>query len=413
MIFWLTISALTIIAIAIMLIPYWLKSNANTIDNNELNIMLYERRVVELENDLSSDVIDKEQYDSAVSELKLQLLSDIPDDPEAQSKNQPNSHSQWSMHTIVATTILVPAISVSLYIFLGNKDLATGNIAAVTKQVAPEVEKMVTGLAKKLEENPNDLNGWVMLGRSYTAMNQHDKALAAFEKAFALDSENADVLTYLAETQAILNDNKLTGFPLKLITKALEINNKHARALWLAGHAHLQLGDKEKATKYWQTLLSTLPPEHESAQTVRKFIAQLGGNPGTAPVAQANKKRSKPQKNNDQGIRVKVKLAEKFKSKVPKDATVFVFARPTSGPKVPLAGVRLDLKDLPAEVVLGDGNAMIPGRTISSVAQVIIGARISKNGGPISKSGDLEGYSPAVSSIHPGILNITIDKVVN
>lgn len=415
MIFWLIITILIIIALSIILVPYWRKTSVSTIDNADLNIMLYKRRLSELENDLNNDVLDKEQHEVALSELKLQLLSDVPEDQENETGSENNKRQirihQWSKQTIITAIVLIPALSIGLYIKLGNKDIATGNIEAATKQVAPDVEQMVAGLEKRLESQPNNVQGWLMLGKSYVAMNQYDKALPAYEKAYALAPEDADVLTYFAETLAILHDNQLQGRPLKLITRALEINKTHPRALWLAGHAQLQLGNRDKAINYWQTLLSTLPPGDESAQTVRKFIAQTGGRTDSMANEQAGRNNSATLNTNTQGIRVKVRLADKFKSTVPNNATVFVFARAVKGPKIPLAGVRLSFGDLPAELVLSDNNAMMPGRTISGVDQVIIGARISKSGEPVSKPGDLEGYSPVVSSAHPEILEITINQI--
>jgi len=415
MIFWLTITALILIALLIMTMPYWRKQDINIIDNADLNILLYKRRLVELENDFKNDVLDKEQLAAATSELKLQLLSDVPEEPKENSENHTEERklkiTQWSTHTIITILVLVPVFSISLYFQLGNKNIATNNIEAVTKQVAPDVEKMIAGLAERLKSNPDDARGWMMLGRSYVAMNQYDNALSAYEKAYALAPENADVLTYYAETIGILHNNQLQGRPLELIMKALSINKAHPRALWLAGHAQLQLGNKNKAIKFWQTLLFTLPPKHASAKTVRKFIAQINGQPANQANSQTDMKKTAAPKSTAQGIKVKVRLAEKFKSTVSNDANVFIFARAAKGPKIPLAGVRLGLGDLPVELVLNDDNAMIPGRTISSVAQVIIGARVSKGGGPISKPGDLEGYSLVISSAHPGTLEIIINQI--
>jgi len=400
MIFWLTISALIIIALSIITLPFWHRKSAGTIDNQDMNILLYKRRLGELENDLSNDILDKDQYDIAISELKLQLLSDVPEEKIKQSGTAKN---QYSGQTVLGIVILVPLISISLYFLLGNRDVATGNIMVTKEQTMPDIEKMVSGLAKRLQSQPNDVRGWLMLGRSYMAMSKFDQALKAYEKAYALAPEDPDILTYYAETIAILHNNQLKGKPLRLITKALEINQHHPRALWLAGHGQLQLGNKKKAIQYWQTLLSILPPGHESTQTVQKFIAQVGGQAGLPAQKQAG--------TGNPGIKIRVTLAPELKAKAPENATVFIFARPAKGPKMPLAGVKLNVANLPTEVVLGDGNAMIPGRTISSVDQVIIGARISKSGGPVSKPGDLEGFSPVISSMHPGLLNITINQI--
>lgn len=405
MVFWIIVTILMLIALAIATIPYWRKLDTAALDSSELNIILYKRRLAELELDLINDVLDQEQYDVSVSELKLQLLSDIPED-QAKTSATPKT---WSKQTIVATFILVPALSISLYILLGNKDVATGKIAITThQQINPDIKKMIAGLEKRLKSEPGNTLGWTMLGRTYAAINQFDKALLAYEKAYTLDPANADILTGLAESLAIVQNNQLQGRPLKLIEKALAINKNHPRALWLAGHAEMQAGNNKKAIGYWQALLASLPPNHESVQKIRQFISQLGGKADSS--SQTTSKDNVPDQDNA-GIRVKVRLAKKLKDAAPQDAALFIFARAAKGPRIPLAGKRMRVSDLPVEIVLNDDSAMIPGRTISSVSQIIIGARISKSGGPISKPGDLEGYSPAVSSAHPETLEIIINQI--
>ncbi|MFV1992309.1 MAG: c-type cytochrome biogenesis protein CcmI [Acidiferrobacterales bacterium] len=404
MVFWIIVTILMLIALAIATIPYWRKLDTAALDSSELNIILYKRRLAELELDLINDVLDQEQYDASVSELKLQLLSDIPEGQEKTS----SSSKTWSKQTILATFLLIPALSISLYILLGNKDIATGNVEVTGHQQSPDIKKMIAGIQKRLEAEPGNVRGWTMLGRTYAAINQFDKAVAAYEKAYKLAPADADILTGLAESLAIVQDNKLQGRPFKLIEKALKINKKHPRALWLAGHAQMQLGNNKKAVAYWQTLLTSLPPDHESAQKVRQFISELGGEAGSSVVPASKDKKPGQDKN---GIRVKVRLAKNLKNVAPQNATLFIFARAAKGPRMPLAGKKLRVSDLPTEIVLNDDSAMIPGKTISSVNQIIVGARISRSGGPISKPGDLEGFSPVISSAHPETLEVVINQI--
>ena len=115
-----------------------------------------------------------------------------------------------------------------------------------------------------------------MLGRSYAVMEQADKAVAAFEKAYALSPEDPDVLTGLAETLALSNNTQLAGRSVELLQKALEINPNDLRTLWLAGYAEVQLGNNDQAIKYWQSLLSLLPPDDKAVGVVRESIARLG-----------------------------------------------------------------------------------------------------------------------------------------
>ena len=270
MIFWLIVTALIIVALAIVLGAYWRKTDVTTPDRGDLNVRLYKHHLVELEADLSNNALDKDQYDQAVAELKLQLLSDVPE----QQENRKTA-TRRSKQTIYAVVLLVPVLSIGLYSLLGNMDIATGNVDLSSRQ-GREIHDLVAALAQRLESQPDDVRGWVMLGRSYAVMEQADKAVAAFEKAYALSPEDPDVLTGLAETLALSNNTQLAGRSVELLQKALEINPNDLRTLWLAGYAEVQLGNNDQAIKYWQSLLSLLPPDDKAVGVVRESIARLG-----------------------------------------------------------------------------------------------------------------------------------------
>lgn len=280
MIFWLVITALIIFALIIVLGPFWRKKDVKTPDRTDLNIRLYKHRLSELETDLNNKVLDKDQYEQAVSELKLQLLSDVPENPENR-KIAPRRSKQ----TIFAIVLLVPVLSIGLYSLLGNMDIATGTVDPSSRQ-GREIHDLVAALAQRLESQPDDVRGWVMLGRSYAVMEQADKAVAAFEKAYALSPEDPDVLTGLAETLALSNNNQLAGRSMELLRKALEINPDDLRTLWLAGYAEVQLGNNDQAIKYWQSLLSLLPTDDKAVGVVRESIARLGVQTDTNPIQQ-------------------------------------------------------------------------------------------------------------------------------
>jgi cytochrome c-type biogenesis protein CcmH len=272
MIFWLIVTALIIVALVLTLGPYWRKTVVNTPDRTDLNIRLYKHRLAELEADLKNKVLDKDLYDQAVSELKLQLLSDVPENQESR-KIAPRR----TKLTIVTTALLVPALSIGLYILLGNVGVATGKIDTDTSQGSAQIQDMISALAKRLESQPDDVRGWVMLGRSYAVTGEIVKSVAAYKKAYALTPENPDVLIGLAEVTILSNNPQLQRRSVELLNRVLKVNPNENRALWLAGYAEAQLGNNDEAIKYWQTLLSLLPPNDEDVEILRQHIARITG----------------------------------------------------------------------------------------------------------------------------------------
>jgi len=280
MIFWLIITAFIIFALAFVLVPYWRKTDVKTPDRTDLNVRLYQDRLAELETDLKNKTMDQDQHRQAVSELKLQLLSDVPADLE----NRPDIQRQ-PIKTIMVMIVLVPALSIGLYALLGNMDVATGNVDVTSRQGALEIQKMISSFAKRLEADPDDVRGWVLLGRSYAVVEQMDNAVNAYERAYSLAPNDPEVLTGLAETLAMSNNNQLHGRSVELLQQVLAADPNNLRALWLIGFSEVQMGNNEQAVKYWQTLLSLLPPDDEEVEIVRKYIAQFGGS--TASRAQS------------------------------------------------------------------------------------------------------------------------------
>ena len=269
---------------------------------------------------------------------------------------------------------------------------------------------MVARLVERMKENPDDPEGWVMLGRSYLVMEQFTQAADAYAKAHALLGDEPNILADYAEALSMAAGANMAGRPFELIKEALTIDPNHTKALWLAGVAAYQGGERASALAVWRKLQGLLP-EGENARMVQETIARVEGemrqpsvetSGGTAPVAAAGEAK----------IEVAVSLAAELQAQAAPDDTVFIFARALQGPPAPLAAVRLQVKDLPIMVTLDDSRAMMASRPLSSQSVVAVSARVSKSGNPIASSGDLEGSLSEVSVSSGERVSLTIDKVV-
>ena len=389
--FWSILIFMILVALVILIVPVLRTRPETGPDRNAINIELYRTQVARLEEELNEGLLDPKAYEAARQEIDRNLLDDTAD-------SETVARTRSGRIPAIITAIVVPVVAISLYLGLGRADLAD-----IQPQKAPDVhqiEAMMTKLINHLKEKPDDSEGWVMLGRSYTALNEYDKAEDAYKKAYKLIGDDPDFLADYAEIIAMNRNNELAGEPRKLLQTALKKNPNAIKALWLSGHAELQLGHDKQAVAYWKKLLKVLPSnDTEAINTVNQYISQVEGQPAPPPVASSSAK-----------LTVKVSLAPAIK--VNPDDTVFIFARAASGPKMPLAIVRKQVRDLPLTVTLDDSMAMAPQMTLSKFNKVVVGARVSKTGTALPQSGDIQGLSPTIESTRKQPVSIVINSVV-
>ena len=264
---------------------------------------------------------------------------------------------------------------------------------------------MIDKLANRLKEQPDNAEGWVMLGRSYTVVGQHADALKAYERAVALRPTDAQVLADYADSMAVNNNMSLAGEPMKWVAKALQADPNNLKALALAGTDAFMRKDYAGAVKYWQRLVDVGPPDSDYVREIAgglKEARALGGLPADAKTTA----QTAPVSANSQPA-----LTGKTVSGVVSLATVFILARPTAGRGMPVAILRKKVSDLPIQFSLDDSSSMSPAATLSAAGTVVIEARISKSGNAMRQPGDLAGQSASVPVGSSG-LKIEIRDVV-
>ena len=290
---------------------------------------------------------------------------------------------------------LVLLLSVFLYYQIGTPDADTPPPGAM-----PSVEEMVTSLAQRLNENPDDLQGWKMLGRSYVQMRNFPGAIAAYERAVEMENaQNGQTLSDLGEVLLLNDGQTLSGRAGELFENALAISPDNQKALFYAGMAAVERGDRELGAQRWETLLASSPPENIQ-QILRQQIAELRGEAPPVPEPAAS-----------EVVTVRVSLGESAVSEIQANSTVFIIARDPAQPSPPIAAVRRQAGELPAYVPIGDSDAMIPGRVPSGFAQLEIIARVSMSGQPIAQTGDWFGQQ-TISTAESSEISIIIDQQV-
>lgn len=280
---------------------------------------------------------------------------------------------------------------------------------------AEQIAAMVDKLAARLKEAPDDAEGWAMLARSYAVLGRNGDAVPAYEKAVALRADDATLLADYADALAVKNNRELSGEPLKLVERALKLDPKNLKALSLAGTAAFDRKDYAGAVKLWETLLQAAPPDSNYVTQVRGSIdeaRELGKlAPAALPAAAAASAPAPVAAAASAAVSGTVTLAKALAQKASPTDTVFVYARAAQGPKMPLAVLRKQVKDLPIAFRLDDSMAMSPAARLSGAATVVVGARVSKSGQALPEPGDLAGQTAPVAVGSAG-LKIEISEVV-
>lgn len=301
--------------------------------------------------------------------------------------------------------LAVLAIAVAGYSFTGAPRLALDPPQAARH--APGVQQitaMVDQLAQRMKEQPNDPEGWAMLGRSYMVLGRVSEAKVAFQRSLQLRPDDPNVLAETA-VAIVTGHNEMSEEAEAMLQRALKLDPDNVRALSMAGSVAFERQDWAGAVKHWERIVAVSPPGSEFLPQVQAGIdeARQRGNlgPGTAPSAQA------PVAAASAAIRGRVTLAAALKAQASPEDTVFVFARAAEGPRVPLAVVRKQVKDLPFDFVLDDSSAMSPATRLSAATgPVLVGARISKSGNAMPQPGDLAGQSGPLA---PGATGVAIE----
>ena len=393
--FWAIAAVLAAVALAVVLRPL-LKKRAGDggVSRSALNLSVYRDQLRELETDRAAGTLAAEDYERARRELERRLLEDV-EEPAAPPQ------AAGGRGALGIAAIALPLVAVAVYFAVGNpRALLPGADPHVGMSVTPQqVQAMVERLAAKLKDKPDDVEGWKLLGRSYTVMGRFPEGAEAYARAAAAAPRDAQLLADYADALAMARGQSLQGEPEKLVLSALEIEPTNLKALALAGTAAFERKDYAAAATLWARMLPLVPPDSEDARTIQ------------ANVNEARSLSGSPKLSGSQKLNGVVKLAPHLAGKVAPDDIVFIFARAEKGPPMPLAVLRKQVRDLPTEFALDDSMAMSPGMKLSGFPKVTVGARISKSGQATPQPGDLQGLSAAVASNASGV-NVTIDSVV-
>ena len=271
----------------------------------------------------------------------------------------------------IATFVFIIVLPATMYTTIGAP-------SAGSKMAS--IEEMIAGLDQRLRENPDDLTGWKMLGRSYFELRNYKAAVEAFERAVEMESgSNGQTLADLGEAVWMHDQSEMTGRAGDLFENALAMSPSNSKALFYSGLVAIARGERFLAAERWEALL-TLSPTEEIQEILRQRIAQLRSEEVVVQETHAAPI-----------VSVTIELAAAVAEVVKPDSTVFVIAKDPTKLSPPIAAIKRRVAELPVVVTLSDADSMIPGRVLSGFSELVIVARVSMSGQPIAQPGDWYG----------------------
>jgi cytochrome c-type biogenesis protein CcmH len=294
-------------------------------------------------------------------------------------------------------------LGISLWIWQSQlRAPATAPPAAASSAAHPlkseQLERSIAEMRDRVKASPNDATAWAMLAHSYDMLGRYSDARPIYARLVELRPSDPQVLADAADSLAQANGRKLQGEPLKLIQRALNLDPQNLKALSLAGTEAFDRKDAANAIAYWEraraqvtdkALIEEIDVNLSAARAMQKRVASGAGDFVTGQIV----------------------LADKLKARVSAGDTLFVFARPAEGSRMPVALMRRRAGELPLEFKLDDSMAMVPQARLSLQSRVVVGARISKRGDATPSAGDLQGFSAPVTVGTQG-LKVEISEAV-
>ena len=281
--FWVICAAFILIALVFVLPPALQRSaeadRKGEDERRQANIAVYRDQLSELQSDLNNGIVSQEQYAQDREEIERRLLEDTRT---GKSEGKTTATPATARSTAYALGTAIPLVAVAFYLVVGSPKAIDGPPPAASSatQSGPfagersqeQIEANVAALAKRLQSNPSDAEGWTMLARSYSSMGKFAEAAGAYARLTELKPDDANLWAEYAFATAMASGRSLEGRPVELIDRALKVDPNNAKALQLAGSAAFQAKDYKKAIGYWERVLKQVPPGSEVAETIQARI---------------------------------------------------------------------------------------------------------------------------------------------
>jgi cytochrome c-type biogenesis protein CcmH len=353
------------------------------------NAKVYRDQILDLDREHDSGHISDEEWQQSRDELSMRLLEDTSaaDDPVAKTEKP----AVW---TAVVLAVALPISAMGFYMWVGEPEALNPMALKSPDQVdQKDLAKLAETLADKLQSQPENLQGWVMLGRTYRTLENFDASIRAYDAALKLSADD-DLQLERIEVMAMQRQGNFDGEPWRVIRDILQKDPQHYGALLSAGSASYAERKYADALKYWEQARKPLEANHPDLPGLENAIATVRETMGLpAKAASTGPSGGSAAASSALNVSGQISLSAALKAKTSPNDAVFVYATPGNGDRMPLAIMKTTVSQLPLNFTLDDSTAMTPDRKLSTAGEVFIKVRVSKSGNAMPQSGDLTGGS--------------------
>ena len=411
--FLLSASSLLLISI-IVIIKTLMNKNNEKINSNQNSIDIYNQKLKEINFDIENHLITKSEANNAIEELEYSLIKDNKNTDILDSKLYfSNLKSKKTISIILL--LVIPVFVISVYSFIGAPNsiekLVLVSDLKNTKNDSEKlvsVEQMLKRVERRLLDDPNNSDDWLMLANSYVVLKRYPEAIRALENLYRLKGDDPSLLFRYADVLAMANSGIFAGKPSELIKKALQLDPQNTMGLWLAGLVAYEEGEVKKAINYWENVLPKLEIGSEEEKNIRKYIEFAKENNNIS----IQNNGSITQEKIEYSLKLSIELSPNF-TNINKNKVVFVYAKPINSPNnMPIIVLRKTVADLPLLVEMNDSMSMLPSNKLSDYKSVQVLARISNSGNAKSEKGDLIGIVESMSTTSKNITKLIINTTL-
>ncbi|WP_338853146.1 c-type cytochrome biogenesis protein CcmI [Alteromonas macleodii] len=436
--FYIIVSSLITLVLLIVAFP-WLRNKNHAKQDSLSNTQIVKQRLAELDREVQEGLISEHDKRQAVDELKLALV----DESAFQSHKTGNAKLPLAIGAVLAI-----ACGVIVYAQVNqmgrvtqasqaiealpelSQQLASGNANNLTQQ---DIASLALAIRQRLREEPEDDTGWMYFGRLMLSIGQEVQAIEAIDKAVSLAPSNSANRITLAQALMTTGDVNNLERAQSILLGLLNDNPANDNLALMMAVVSAQLGDLENTQRFYKQVEGKLPVDSDMAQRLVARIKELKGNTNemaalqntdveitdtsTAQNASSEAKNASSEAQSDSseaqtGFNITVNLSDDASIEAPKDGFLIVFAQDAnSDNKMPAAVVKLPIEDFPVSVTLTTENAMMPQFTLATLSDVVVTARLSKDGNVAVSKGEWQGsVSASVTANEISSLSVIIDK---